>query len=306
VGQGRTRDKSVDGTPRTQEPQVPLSQGEKQQLQDDFVTWVTHTGPSQPRSFNPTDYASLIIAGGYPEANARADRSRARWFNAYVRGVTDHDAAQVSRLASLDRLQVLLRLLAAQTSHELVLAHTSRATGVPERSLPPYVRLLDDLYLTLRLPPWGRNLTKRVVGREKAVVADVGLAAHLNGASKSVLDDILQRDRLGDLLESLVATELAKQQTWSETDFRLFHFRDTTGREVDLVVELADGRIIGIETKASTGLSRTDFKGLAALRDLMGPLFVAGVVLYTGVEEIPWGDRLRAIPVSALWQHDML
>ena len=73
--------------------------------------------------------------------------------------------------------------------------------------------------------------------------------------------------------------------------------------EVDLIIELADGRVIGVEVKASTSLGRADFSGLTTLRDNLGPEFVAGAVLYTGTEELPWGDRLRALPVQALWQN---
>ena len=280
-----------------------FSQGEKLGVPDDFVTWLSLAGIGRPHTYTPCDYASIIVAGGYPEANRRQARSRGRWFDGYLRGVTDHDAAEVSGLASLDRLQLLLRWVATQTSHELVLAQASRATGIPERSLPPYLRLLDDLYLTYRLPAWGRNLAKRVVGRQKVMVADVGLACHVTGTTTDVLGDLLQRVRMGDLLETFVAMELVKQQTWSATPYRLFHFRDATGPEVDLIIELADGRVIGVEVKASTSLGRADFSGLTTLRDNLGPELVAGAVLYTGTEELPWGDRLRALPVQALWQN---
>lgn len=281
-----------------------LSQGERSGVHDDFIAWLAQAGSSQPRSFATTDYPTVIAEGGYPEAIRRTIRSRKRWFDNYCRSVTSHDAAVVSGLTDLDRLDVLLRLLAATTSHELVLAHVSRQTAIPERSLPAYLRLLDDLYLTQRLPAWGRNLAKRVVARPKALVADPGLAAHLTGATPEVLSDILQRNRLGDLLESFVTAELAKQQTWSDADFRLFHFRDSQGVEVDLVAELPDGRVIAIEVKASVSLARTDFAGLGFLRDRLGSAFVQGVVLYTGTEEVPWGDRLRGLPVSSLWQHE--
>jgi hypothetical protein len=30
--------------------------------------------------------------------------------------------------------------------------------------------------------------------------------------------------------------------------------------------------------------------------------FIAGVVLYTGTQTLPFGNRMRAMPVSALWE----
>jgi uncharacterized protein len=35
---------------------------------------------------------------------------------------------------------------------------------------------------------------------------------------------------------------------------------------------------------------------------LAGDRFVAGFVLYTGQQTLPFGDRLRAVPLDALWQ----
>ena len=34
----------------------------------------------------------------------------------------------------------------------------------------------------------------------------------------------------------------------------------------------------------------------------MGGDFVAGIVFYTGTQTLPFGPRMRAMPVSALWQ----
>ena len=44
------------------------------------------------------------------------------------------------------------------------------------------------------------------------------------------------------------------------------------------------------------------FGGLLLLAGRLGDDFVAGIVLYTGTSTLPFGDKLRAMPVSALWQ----
>jgi hypothetical protein len=45
-----------------------------------------------------------------------------------------------------------------------------------------------------------------------------------------------------------------------------------------------------------------DFAGLRKLGERLGDDFVAGIVLYTGTGTLPFGTKLRAVPVSALWQ----
>jgi len=84
-----------------------------------------------------------------------------------------------------------------------------------------------------------------------------------------------------------------------DTEARLFHFREREGREVDLLVETADGRVIDIEIKAATTARSADFKGLTILRnrhDFAGTPFVAGPALNTGSGCHSFGDRLARFP----------
>jgi len=68
-----------------------------------------------------------------------------------------------------------------------------------------------------------------------------------------------------------------------------------------LVLERDDGMIAGVEIKASATVGRGDFAGLRTLAEACGPRFAQGVVLYDGTGLVPFGDRLAAAPLSALW-----
>ena len=67
------------------------------------------------------------------------------------------------------------------------------------------------------------------------------------------------------------------------------------------MIESADGSVAGIEVKLSASPTTRDFSGLAHLRDKLGTSFKAGVVMNTGSERLPFGDRLWAMPASGLW-----
>ena len=95
--------------------------------------------------------------------------------------------------------------------------------------------------------------------------------------------------------------ELLRQAEWADRPVQLFHYRDKQQREVDLVIERHGGEVIGIEVKASATPAAADFKGLRYLRDNLGSRFKMGVVLHTGADTLPFGDRLAAVPVSGLW-----
>jgi len=103
------------------------------------------------------------------------------------------------------------------------------------------------------------------------------------------------------MLENFVLMELARQLTWSDERVRLHHYRTRDQVEVDAILETADGRIVAVEVKAGATVRSEDLAGLRHLANRVGPRLVAGYVLYTGQQTLPFGDRLRALPIDALW-----
>jgi len=96
-------------------------------------------------------------------------------------------------------------------------------------------------------------------------------------------------------------TEIIKQQSWSDIDYTLFHYRDSDKKEVDLIVELSNGKIIAIEIKSSSSFSKSDFNNLRTLKEMSADRFHTGVLLYTGTEVQPFGENLFAAPISSIW-----
>lgn len=179
-------------------------------------------------------------------------------------------------------------------------AELSRSTAIPQTTLKRYLALLETTFLVHLIPAWSGNLSKRLLKTPRVAFGDTGLAAHLTGAGEPRLRD--EPSRVGPLLENFVATELRKQLAWSRTRAALYHFRTLAGQEVDLVLESATGKLVGIEVKAAATATAADFRGLKALRDLTGRRFHRGVLLYTGTEALPFGPDLYALPLSTLWQ----
>jgi len=71
---------------------------------------------------------------------------------------------------------------------------------------------------------------------------------------------------------------------------------------VDVVVERGFGSVAGVEVKAAASVSDRDFRGLRRLRQAAGDRFAHGVVLYDGTATIPFGEKLHAVPIRALWE----
>ncbi|MGH4013054.1 MAG: DUF4143 domain-containing protein [Pseudonocardiaceae bacterium] len=131
-------------------------------------------------------------------------------------------------------------------------------------------------------------------------MVDSGVAANLLAAEP---DQLLRPGApFGPLLEGFVLMELARQLTWSDERVELFHYRTRDKTEVDAVLENRRGHVVGVEVKAASTVRAEDFRGLRHLAERLGNDFVVGIVLYTGDQTLPFGPRLRAMPLSALWQ----
>jgi uncharacterized protein len=71
---------------------------------------------------------------------------------------------------------------------------------------------------------------------------------------------------------------------------------------IDRIAEIPQlVRLCGVEVKASSTITARDFRGLKFLKERLGERFANGVVLHTANEALTFGDRLAALPLSALW-----
>jgi uncharacterized protein len=248
------------------------------------------------------DYLARACAGSYPEAVSRnSTRRRNAWLDNYVDRIIKHDAMDVSNLQRIADLPRLIRLLAARSASELNLSSLAADADIPVRTLPPYLDLLETLYLIDRIPAWSTNLSKRVVDRPKVLLLDSGLAARLVNVSPIGAGQSANPNPAGAIIETFVISELRRQLGWSEQTPRLFHYRDRDGAEVDLILETADGLIAAIEIKSAATLRGKDIRWITRLRDKVGTRFAAGLILHTGPQAQPFGDRLAAVPIDALW-----
>jgi uncharacterized protein len=282
----------------------PLSQGELARTKERFIDrlldgelFLDHRS-----ELTRQNYLERACAGGYPEVLRRpSGRRRAAWFDNYLSRIVGRDAADISGLQRLSDLPRLLRLLAARNTAELNQSDVASEMALPARTLPPYLDLLETLFLVQRIPAWSTNLSNRVVGRPKLSLLDGGLAARLVNIAATGAGVSGNPQIAGQLLEGFVFGELRRQLGWAEEHPNLYHYRDHNGPEVDAILETDDGRVAGMEIKAASTVQPRDGRWLGQLRDKLGRRFVAGLILHTGPEAAPFGERLAAVPMDVIW-----
>lgn len=200
-----------------------------------------------------------------------------------------------------DRMRAVLAALANPPAAELNKARIAQAAGLPVTTLSPYVDLLVRLGVLVLLPGSRAAVAKRAIGRPQAVFADPAVARHLSGVPAADLADLSGRSRLAPLLRGMVAAELLRQQATSTVEYRVAYLRERNGLEVDLVVELPDERLYGIEVRTAASLRPHQFAGLDALARRAGGRFRGGLVLNTAGRGHVYGPRRWSLPIATIW-----
>lgn len=283
----------------------PFTQGELAVRSERFPD-VVFSQPQSLARYSPSgltkgELLERIVTGGYPEVQRLEGRQRSGWFRDYVRTTVERDIVEIAGIRKVEELGDLLRLLAARTACELVMQSVINDSRLERQAVYDHRAWLETIHLVMTVPAWSRNLTRRVKRRPKLYITDPGLAAWLLGKNAQALADPLDPS-VGQLVETFVACELRRQITWADADISLFHYHDHAGGEIDLILEARDGRVVAVEVKAGQTPKQEWFRWAKWLRESLGDNFVFGIALYTGDQVLPFGDRLAALPISALWE----
>jgi len=253
--------------------------------------------------------AVKLIRRDYPEASTKSTRNRSAWFKSYVLGRLYKDFATLTATRGdyIERINSLSRLLAGMSGNLIKYANIANSVGFDDKTVKKYMQALELMFIIKMIKPYVKNRAKRsVLGLPKIHFIDTGLACHLLGLKKP--KTLITSNYYGSLLENFVLMEIVKQSGWAEEEIRLYHFRDKKKNEVDIVLEKDDGKIIGVEVKASASIKQQDFKGLYELELYGGSQFVRGILVYTGALFLPmkYKDRIfYAVPISFLLGSDL-
>ena len=205
-----------------------------------------------------------------------------------------------------DRMRILLRSLARNLATEVKYAtiaqDMSAAMPVKAETVAAYIGALQRLFVVETQPAWAPHLRSRAAIRTTAKLhfADPALAVAVMRASPDRLVDDLET--AGLWFESQVVQHA---RVYAEAlDGRVYHYRDSNGQEVDLIIQLDDGRWAAIEIKLGqrqlpkAQASLASFRSVVDLERVGEPSFMAVVTADGPVMTMP--DGIHTFPIHAL------
>jgi uncharacterized protein len=263
-----------------------------------------------------TDYVDEILASGFPGMRELSGRGLRAQLDGYLRHVVDRDfeelGHEVRNRAALRRWMTAYAAATSTTaSFETIRAAATSGHGdkPAKTTVIPYRDVLERLWIVDPVEAWlpTRNRISRLSAPPKHQLADPALAARLLGVDADALLEgepagpPIPRDGtlLGALFESLVTLSVRTYAQAAETTVK--HLRTIGGkREVDLVVERPDGRVLAIEVKLARNVGDGDGVHLKWLADKIGDSLLDAVIVTTGPEAYRRRDGIAVVPAALL------
>jgi predicted AAA+ superfamily ATPase len=234
-----------------------------------------------------TDHAKLdtnliLLNGGYPAVWAKnipvQDVSR-NYYNTYI----ERDVRQLLNVKDLVKFQTFIRLCAGRVGTELNASALSNEIGVSVPTINEWFSTLEASYIMFRLPPFFKNIGKRLVKTPKLYFYDTGLVCFLLGIENEQQLDL--HPLRGAIFENLVVLEFLKNRLNKGKLPNLFFYRDQAQYEVDLLQENG-GFIYAYEIKSAKSFNTSFLKNLDYLQKLLGNHLASRQVIYDGELEI--------------------
>ena len=234
--------------------------------------------------------ATHWLAGGFPDALSGEFRA---WWEPYLGTVLQRDLAVYGFRPDALFLRRLLTMLATQQGGLLNLSALGSSLGVSYHAVQHGLDLLEGVFLIRRLPPYFRNIRKRLVKSPRVYLRDTGLLHHLlNISDPRDLDNHPQR---GASWEGFAIEDMIRRERLAHPFTQCCFWRTATGQEADLVFDRGSSRI-AIEIKANSATNSHDARKLEAILDDIGA--DAGWLVGIGGESALLTPRIRSISLD--------
>lgn len=197
--------------------------------------------------------AFLICRGGWPASIGQEKETALRMARDYVEAIIHQDISRVDNIEkNPERVRLLLRSLArniSRTANYQTIKQDIEATDISlsDKTISNYINALRRIFVVEDINAWSPSLRSKTAIRtsEKRHFVDPSLAtAVMRINPEGVLADF---EYFGFLFESLCTRDIRIYAQANDAD--VFHYRDKTGLEADLIIRQRNGKWAAIEIK---------------------------------------------------------
>jgi predicted AAA+ superfamily ATPase len=240
-------------------------------------------------------WSSLWLRGGFPDALRHDFRD---WWESYLRTYVERDLPQLGVVANLLLLRRLLTMVAHAQGGLFNASAYGQSLGVSYHTVQRYLDVLEETFLVRRLPPFHRNIRKRLVKTPKVYLRDTGLVHHLLNLGTAV--EVASHPVAGASFETFVIEDILRREALVRPHTQPYFWRTATGMEVDLVLDRGSERVL-VEVKSGRGDRPAITRALAQSMDDIGARAAWIIDQGQGIESLAPDIERRSVEHTITW-----
>ncbi|MCL9981501.1 MAG: ATP-binding protein [Bacteroidia bacterium] len=225
------------------------------------------------------DWEKYAVEGSYPRKWMNQIQNH-DFYDNYLKTYVERDVRLIKNITNLDNFQKFIKLLAGRVGQLFNQSSLSTELGVDNKTVNSWLNLLEASYIAFRLQPYYNNFNKRLTKTPKVYFYDTGLLAYLLGIQNS--DELDLHFAKGQIFENLVILERLKHSFNFKTHEKHYFWRDSSGLEVDLLIE-QNQTFKAIEIKSGRTVQKEQFQSLLKFQKFAGNQ--QNFLIYAGTEK---------------------
>jgi predicted AAA+ superfamily ATPase len=237
----------------------------------------------------------VLFTGLYPPIHDRKLKP-SLWYDNYVRTYVERDVRQMVNVRDLSTFRRFVRLCAGRIGQLLNLSQLANDCGITHNTVKAWISILEASYIIFLLYPHYQGFNKRLIKSPKLYFYDSGLACWLLSIRNT--EQLGNHSLRGSLFEGFIIGERIKASFNEGIRSDLFFWRDRSGNEIDLIIDLGE-KLQPVEIKSGQTLNRDYFRGLKRWLSYAGELAARPILVYggretgfeSGIDVFPWMDE---------------
>jgi predicted AAA+ superfamily ATPase len=236
----------------------------------------------------------IIWQGSFPEVINKDEKDRRYFYESYIKTYLERDVRKIINVRDETTFRTFIKVVAARSGQELNLEDIARNVGVSSVTAKQWLSILRTSGLMFLLQPFYKNITKRLTKTPKMYFLDTGLAAHLAGWTTP--ESLEAGASAGAFFETFVISEILKSYWHNGENPEVYFYRDSDGKEIDLLIYQND-KYYPIEIKKHSTPNLNDIAAFATFGKISGIKLGYGCEICLTPEPQPLSANATAISV---------
>jgi predicted AAA+ superfamily ATPase len=256
---------------------LPFSLSELKQRRPLSIDTIGRQLPGKNRSLNE-ELSSVLFEGFYPRIHDKR-LNPVDWLGNYFQTYIERDVRDVVNVGDLETFSRFVRLCAGRNGQLLNLSSLANDCGITHTTSKRWISILEASFILFLLRPHYKNFSKRLIKSPKLYFLDTGLLSYLLRIRSA--EDLRIHAQYGSIFESYIVSELLKNYMNRGEEHAIYFWRDSTGNEIDIIIDEGDC-LIPLEIKAGQTVSSDFFKGIRFWKKLSNDIEHQTALVYGG------------------------